>query len=60
MHEPGGDAETPTAFKDRMVGYDRDAAKRTRVLDDQSDYFDVDSNAWLSKDVRPLHAGCNR
>ena len=43
--------ESPTAFKDRMVGYDRESAKRTQVLDDQSDYFDVDSNAWLSAEV---------
>ena len=49
--------ETPAAFKDRMVGYDRESAKRTQVLDDQSDYFDVDSNAWLSAEVRqpPYH-----
>ena len=44
-------AETPEAFKDRMVGYDRDSAKRTQVLDDQSDWFDVDSNTWLSAEV---------
>ncbi|KAK9810597.1 hypothetical protein WJX73_003330 [Symbiochloris irregularis] len=44
--------ESPTAFKDRMVGYDRESAKRTQVLDDQSDYFDVDSNAWLSAEER--------
>lgn len=39
------------AFKDRLVGYDRNAAQRTKVIDDQSDYFEIDSNTWLSKEV---------
>lgn len=52
--------ETPEAFKDRMVGYDRESARRTQVLDDQSDYFDVDSNAWLSAEVcLALQAGAS-
>ena len=39
------------AFKNRLVGYDRNAAQRTQVIDDQSDYFEIDSNTWLSKEV---------
>ena len=39
------------AFKNRLVGYDRNAAQRTKVIDDQSDYFEIDSNTWLSKEV---------
>ncbi len=38
--------------QDRLVGYDRDAAKRTAVIDDQSDFFEIDSNAWLTPEVR--------
>lgn len=35
-------------FKDRLVEYDRNSAKRTTVIDDQSDYFEIDTNAWLT------------
>lgn len=31
--------------------YDRNAAQRTNVIDDQSDYFEIDSNAWLTDQV---------
>jgi len=37
-----------------QVDYDRNAAKRTNVIDDQSDFFEIDSNAWLSDEVRHL------
>lgn len=43
------------AFKNRLVGYDRNAAQRTKVIDDQSDYFEIDSNTWLSKQVCSCH-----
>ena len=43
------------AFKNRLVGYDRNAAQRTKVIDDQSDYFEIDSNTWLSQQVCILH-----
>ncbi|KAL6745667.1 hypothetical protein V8C86DRAFT_1700121 [Haematococcus lacustris] len=39
-------------FKNRLVGYDRESAKRTAVIDDQSDYFEVDTNAWLTDQER--------
>jgi hypothetical protein len=42
------------AFKDRLVDYDRHSQKRTTVIDDQSDYFEIDTNAWLSEEVRPM------
>jgi hypothetical protein len=32
--------------QDRLVEYDRNSAKRTSVIDDQSDYFAID-NVWL-------------
>eukprot|EP00803_Ostreobium_quekettii_P008314 evm.model.scf_263.6 EVM.evm.TU.scf_263.6 scf_263:53477-59707(+) len=45
-------ASRAAEFKDRLVEYDRNAAKRTTVIDDQSDYFEVDSNVWLSEQER--------
>ena len=39
------------------MDYDRNAAKRTTVIDDQSDFFEIDSNAWLSvEESRQLKA----
>lgn len=56
----GGSADKKTeeaiAFKNRLVEYDRNAAQRTQVVDDQSDYFEIDSNAWLSPEVRGIAA----
>ncbi|KXZ45726.1 hypothetical protein GPECTOR_51g712 [Gonium pectorale] len=51
---PAEDAATAAAraFKDRLVEYDRNAAKRTTVIDDQSDYFEIDTNAWLTDQER--------
>jgi hypothetical protein len=48
------------AFKDRLVDYDRHSQKRTTVIDNQSDYFEIDTNAWLSEDVRTMgrHPRC--
>ncbi len=43
-----------------QVDFDRNAAKRTNVIDDQSDFFEIDSNAWLSDEVNgPRHAPYN-
>merc|ERR1712232_726976 len=35
--------------KDRLLGYDRDAAKRTRVYDDANDWYSETHNPWLSE-----------
>ena len=35
--------------KNKLLEYDRTSAKRTQVIDDESDYFNADSNRWLSK-----------
>lgn len=40
------------ALRDRLVEFDRQSAKRTTVIDDQSDYFAIDSNAWLDDEER--------
>ncbi|EIE18808.1 hypothetical protein COCSUDRAFT_44977 [Coccomyxa subellipsoidea C-169] len=45
-------AAEAVALKNRLVDYDRNAAKRTTVVDDQSDFFEIDSNAWLSDEER--------
>lgn len=39
------------AFKDRLVDYDRNARQRTTVVDDQNDFFEIDTNAWLEPEV---------
>jgi len=46
------------AFKDRLVDYDRHSQKRTTVIDDQSDFFEIETNAWLSEEVRAWMVGC--
>ena len=38
--------------KDRLVEFDRTAASRTVVIDDQSDWFEIDGNAWLGEAER--------
>lgn len=38
--------------KDRLVEFDRTAASRTVVIDDQSDWFEIDGNAWLDESER--------
>jgi len=40
------------ALRDRLVEYDKESAKRTTVYDDQSDYFEIDANAWLDDEER--------
>lgn len=39
------------AYAKRLVDYDRNSAARTTVIDDQSDYYEIDGNSWLSKEV---------
>jgi hypothetical protein len=38
--------------KERLVGYDRSAAKQTAIIDDQSDFFEIDYNIWLDADEK--------
>lgn len=53
--------EKARAFKDRLVEYDRTAAQRTAVIDDQSDFFhmDIEGDSWMSEEVRSC-ASCFR
>lgn len=49
---PISDAEAAAeAFAKRLVNYDRNSAARTTVIDDQSDYYEIEGNSWLSIEV---------
>ncbi|KAK9748044.1 hypothetical protein RND81_02G031500 [Saponaria officinalis] len=41
------------AYAKRLVDFDRNAAARTSVIDDQSDYYD-EGNSWLSVEEKEL------
>ena len=38
--------------KNTLLEYDRTSEKRTQVIDDESDYFSVDSEKWLNSEQR--------
>mmetsp|Transcript_65073 Transcript_65073/g.121252 ORF Transcript_65073/g.121252 Transcript_65073/m.121252 type:complete len:627 (+) Transcript_65073:64-1944(+) len=40
------------ATKDRLLGYDRDAKKRTKVYDDATDWYSESANPWLNQKQR--------
>ncbi|PKA50718.1 hypothetical protein AXF42_Ash017597 [Apostasia shenzhenica] len=42
------------AYAKRLVEYDRDSAARTKVIDDQSDYYEIEGNSWLSEGEKEL------
>ncbi|ERN11349.1 activating signal cointegrator 1 isoform X2 [Amborella trichopoda] len=42
------------AFTKRLVDYDRNSAARTAVIDDQSDYYEIEGNSWLSAEDKAL------
>lgn len=39
------------AYAKRLVDYDRNSAARTTVIDDQSDYYNIEGNSWISPEV---------
>ncbi|XP_059290631.1 uncharacterized protein LOC132044155 [Lycium ferocissimum] len=52
---PISDAEeVAEAYAKRLVEYDRNSAARTTVIDDQSDYYEIEGNSWLSKEEKGL------
>lgn len=55
LHEgavPLSEAEAVAeAYAKRLVEYDRNSAARTTVIDDQSDYYEIEGNSWLSMEV---------
>ncbi|PON93617.1 Zinc finger, C2HC5-type [Trema orientale] len=49
------DAEAAAeAYAKRLVEYDRNSAARTTVIDDQSDYYEIEGNSWLSMEEKEL------
>jgi len=44
--------QAAVANKDRLLEFDANSAKRTQIIDDESDYFNVDSNKWLTPQQR--------
>ena len=40
------------AHKNRLIEYDKSGVRRTKVIDDECDYFASDTNRWLSKKER--------
>jgi len=59
--DTGAKAETSTAdeglqkaiaHKNRLIEYDKSGVRRTKVIDDECDYFASDTNRWLSKKER--------
>lgn len=40
------------AHKNRLIEYDKSGVRRTKVIDDECDYFASDTNRWLSKQER--------
>lgn len=46
------DAERARQFAERLVEFDRTSAQRTEVIDDQGDYFEIESNQWLDAGER--------
>ncbi|XP_072978182.1 uncharacterized protein [Typha angustifolia] len=50
---PLSDAEAAAeAYAKRLVEYDRNSAARTKVIDDQSDYYEIEGNSWLSTEEK--------
>ncbi|XP_058096496.1 uncharacterized protein LOC131242106 isoform X2 [Magnolia sinica] len=52
---PLSDAEAAAeAYAKRLVDYDKNSAARTTVIDDQSDYYEIEGNSWLSAEEKEL------
>jgi hypothetical protein len=41
------------AQKDKLLEYDKNSVRRTKVIDDQADYFAVE-NPWLSEEEKAV------
>ena len=39
-------------LRNKLLEFDKTSEKRTKVIDDESDYFSVDNDKWLTKDQR--------
>ena len=48
----GAAAAAAAAAAARLVEFDRTGARRTVVIDDQADYYEIDANRWLTPQER--------
>ena len=46
--EPGEEANEAVGMKDRLIQYDREGARRTKIFDDSTDWFAESNDAWKS------------
>eukprot|EP01104_Vermistella_antarctica_P016258 TRINITY_DN5516_c2_g1_i2.p1 TRINITY_DN5516_c2_g1~~TRINITY_DN5516_c2_g1_i2.p1 ORF type:complete len:383 (-),score=118.14 TRINITY_DN5516_c2_g1_i2:210-1358(-) len=46
--------EKAEQMKDKLIEFDRTGMSRTKVYDDQSDYFATQGDGWLSKEEREM------
>jgi len=46
--DPNAAFTNALAHKEKLLEYDRTSGHRTRVIDDESDYFKSDANKWLN------------
>ena len=49
--------QTALDSNERILHHDANSAKRTQIIDDESDYFSVDSNMWLTPQQREAQCG---
>jgi len=38
--------EKANVLKNKLLAYDRNEKSQTTIIDDQSDYFNIDGNSW--------------
>jgi len=53
-HKPTQALQKALKYKQRLLEYDRMHKSHTKVIDDESDYYNVDSNVWLSEKEKQL------
>ena len=44
--------ERALEHRDKLIEYDRNAARRLGVIDERSDWYELSNNTWLNKDQR--------
>lgn len=44
--------EKANVLKNKLLAYDRNEKSQTTIIDDQSDYFNIDGNSWLSPEEK--------
>uniref|UniRef100_A0A914VW20 Activating signal cointegrator 1 n=1 Tax=Plectus sambesii TaxID=2011161 RepID=A0A914VW20_9BILA len=48
----GEQLNSAVAQRNKLLGYDADSERRTKVIDDQSDYYSAESNPYLTPEQR--------